>query len=579
MYSHGAFVYDPDYTINKYGSAKKAAQAISALNMSHAWLRAHNKNGLWKTSANKSLADAMRDVGLSVGIWGWCDGNNPDRDLENLDAAVKSYAPDCYIADIENGVSGAQWNVVRAKKFGKEARSLLGETPLVVSSFGYIDWHEPEIMSALDDYADYFAPQVYWFWFPNANMIAQTPISGLKEKSPADYTRACIYHWQQVVTKPLIVTGQAYWGEASGWTQARAEEKLEEFLNEFDGYKDIVGFNWWNFAAERAMSAEMADRIRAADLDQKLRDKSAPQAPTKHADAGASGEAMSESGPGTPATSGAGTIYWVAAEKLFLRSAPDSDDNSNIFQTLDHGVRAIHTGGAIQNGYLPCSVKVDGTDQEGFLFARYLRHNESQLVERAIQEAISEWIRFDKGDGREDRQPYSSYINEMWTARGLPGLSGTDISSPWSAAFISFILENAGYTKTTFDIRHSTYIHESIQNRILGRDRDFIGYRLDEAQPQVGDLLCQWRETETTYDEAETQSRFPSHTDLIIAARPHAVITLGGNVANATSNTRGISVETKTFERLSSGYVKDARRLFAIMKNQHRPKSEQMIAV
>ena len=165
----------------------------------------------------------------------------------------------------------------------------------------------------------------------------------------------------------------------------------------------------------------------------------------------------------------------------------------------------------------------------------------------------------------------------MWTARGYPELTGNNRDWFWSAAYISWVLENAGYDRIKFDIRHSTYIHESIQKRMLGRNRDFWGYRLDEAEPQVGDILCQWRGTEKTYDDAETQSQFSSHTDIVIAVRDRAVITLGGNVSNASSNGAGVSVETKSFGRSSNGLLVDERRLFAIMKNQQRPKDDQIL--
>jgi hypothetical protein len=199
------------------------------------------------------------------------------------------------------------------------------------------------------------------------------------------------------------------------------------------------------------------------------------------------------------------------------------------------------------------------------------------MVERAIQEAVGEWLRFDRGAGVEYRQPYSNYINEMWTARGYPDLTGEDRDWYWSAAYISWILENAGYERTKFDIRHSTYIHEAIQNKVLGRDRDFWAYRINDAEPQVCDILCQWRQTETTYDEAETKSQFPSHTDIVIAVRDQAVITLGGNVANASSGSAGVSVETKTYRRNSDGLLARERNLFAIMKNRFRPQSEQAL--
>lgn len=373
-------------------------------------------------------------------------------------------------------------------------------------------------------------------------------------------------------SKPLVITGQAYWGEHSAWTRARAEEKLKDFLDEFDDFDRIAGLNWWNFAADKAMSQIMVDHIRDANLDQEFGGGQPSEQPT-------SGDFSSSTPAVVAAVLGSG-LHWIAAEGLKFRTSPDNSDADNVVAELDYGSSAYVKGNETANGYLPVTVPLDGTDTDGFLFANYLRKNEQAQVERAIQEAVSEWLRFDKGAGLEYKSPYSGYINEMWTARGYPDLTGEDRGWFWSAAFISWILENAGYTRTKFDIRHSTYIHESIQNRVLGRSRDFTGYRLDEVRPQVGDILCQWRgDFETTYDQAETQSRFESHTDIVIAVRDRAIITLGGNVANAASNGAGVSVETKTFRLHSNGLLVDERRLFAVMKNQFRPKSEQTILV
>jgi hypothetical protein len=69
---HGSFVYDPDYTLAKHGTAKKAA-ALVKLGMTHAWIRGHNKNGLWKVNANQKLIDVSREGyrGRRLGMVRW----------------------------------------------------------------------------------------------------------------------------------------------------------------------------------------------------------------------------------------------------------------------------------------------------------------------------------------------------------------------------------------------------------------------------------------------------------------------------------------------------------------------------
>jgi hypothetical protein len=272
MHGHGTFVYRPDFAIEQFGSASRVADALKAMEMSHAWLRVHGKNGAWRTDANLALAEAFRAAGIRVGVWGWNDGNDVDLDIANALAAIDRYQPYTYVADIENGIDGASWTAPRARKLAAAVKDHLGNRPLVVSSFGHIVTNEPGIMAAIDGITDYFAPQAYWFRYPEPSMLmAGDPVlAGLPTDNAAAYAKLCLHHWRKVVTKPLVMTGQAYWGEAEGWTQADAELKLEAFLGQFDQYDGLAGLNWWNVADPCAMSERMRELIAAARLGERF---------------------------------------------------------------------------------------------------------------------------------------------------------------------------------------------------------------------------------------------------------------------------------------------------------------------
>ncbi|GEM_PF-1365181 len=573
MHSHGTFIYRPDYALQTFGSAQGVVEKIKEMGMSYAWLRVHNKNGPWRTHENRQIAQALKDNSVQVGVWGWNDGNNVRRDIANAKTAIETYRPYAYIADIEPGVAGADWNIDDATVFAKAVKSHLGERKLVVSSFGYIKTHKPELMQGIDNIVDAFAPQVYWFWYPKSYMLPQNDpvLSRLPKNNAAAYAKVCLKVWRDYVAKPLILTGQAYWGEAERWTRSRAEQKLEEFVQGFDSYDEIIGINWWNLADDKAMSNEMMTIIKDADFKSKF--------PNSASGGSTNDDSEIDSHPddSNSGDSRTGIKQYIAAEGLNFRSEPVGGTDDNIIDTLDYGDFAFVTGDLMPNGYLRATVNVDGEWVRGYLSARYLRDPEAPQIERAVQEGVDEWHRFAKGNGIETKEPYSSYINQMWKVRGYPNITGKDTDWYWSAAFISFILENAEYRRTKFDIRHSTYIHESIQNRITQADRDFWGYRITEAKPQVGDIVCQWRVTETTYEDAESRDRFSSHTDLVIAVRDRSVVTLGGNVTNSTSGDRGVTVGTKTFLLNSEGFLRDDRRVFAIMKNNYRPRDEQKL--
>lgn len=211
MYGHGTFVYDPKVTKTEYGSWDAAAQAMLDTGMSHAWLRVNSKNGLWRKAENKALAQALRERGISVFGWGWCHGTNVSKDIENVRASLREFDLDGYVADIEHGVSGASWSKSRIKTFCSKVRELLGDKPFLFSTFGFLPWHESHFIKAAAPYVDAFAPQVYWFNFPKSSTLDEAGAnSDYQLNNSASYPNLCIDVWKHVVTKPLVLTGQAY---------------------------------------------------------------------------------------------------------------------------------------------------------------------------------------------------------------------------------------------------------------------------------------------------------------------------------------------------------------------------------
>jgi hypothetical protein len=72
------------------------------------------------------------------------------------------------------------------------------------------------------------------------------------------------------IRNPLVITGQAYWGE-SGPGQSVMEDKLETFVETFQAWDRIVGFNWWHAGGvgAKAMSPVMVDLLSGANLNDK----------------------------------------------------------------------------------------------------------------------------------------------------------------------------------------------------------------------------------------------------------------------------------------------------------------------
>ena len=67
---------------------------------------------------------------------------------------------------------------------------------------------------------------------------------------------------------------------------------------------------------------------------------------------------------------------------------------------------------------------------------------------------------------------------------------------PWSAAFVSWVMREANVKdKFFYSIRHSDYIIKSIKDRKSNNIKaGFIGYKLQEYSPDIGDLVCYTRQ-------------------------------------------------------------------------------------
>ena len=283
---HGAFFYNAEASLLKYDNdVTRLTNAMQEAGMSHGWVRLHSWN---KSKAVPSveayqptltLVEGLKNAGIHVAGWGWNQGVDPRLDADVATEQLHRYGLEHYIADIEHGHSDAQWTKTSIRIFCKRLRQNLPTSAgVVVSTFGFVGSHAPELMQEAEPYVDAFAPQVYWFFHPKAWMKQRPELPAgaiYKTNDPASYLRLCIDMWAYYVSKPLIITGQAYWGESSAYTRTVAEGKLEAALHDFAQWDRIVGFNWWHLGhrnfddANGAMSPRMFRAVRDAALDKK----------------------------------------------------------------------------------------------------------------------------------------------------------------------------------------------------------------------------------------------------------------------------------------------------------------------
>jgi hypothetical protein len=268
---HGTFVYDTAKTVADYGSIPTFVATLKRAGINHLWLRVHGVAPISATALalNRSLIAACQTAGVAVAGWGWCQGVSPKPDAAMALKALTDHGLNDYVADIEPGHNNSEWTIDEAQTFCAAVRKGL-TGGFAISSFALIDWHEPQILAATAPYIDAFAPQVYWFDYPNTKMIKQfhrADGTAYRAQSPAEYADLCLDRWARLthpVTKPLILTGQAYWGE--GATEAESDARLAAFLRDWNGYGRIAGLNWWHFGGGGAMSHAMLETIVEADL-------------------------------------------------------------------------------------------------------------------------------------------------------------------------------------------------------------------------------------------------------------------------------------------------------------------------
>lgn len=253
-------------------------------------------------------------------------------------------------------------------------------------------------------------------------------------------------------------------------------------------------------------------------------------------------------------------IKHVKSDTLNLRSAPIVADG-NIIGELLKGQRVDTLAPVDANGWVSAQATVNGVLRQGFVKERLLRDPASDAKESLITAAVAEWVRFERGTGREDLPPFFTFVGEMWKQVGEPNLDGRNRDQPWSAAFISFIVRKAGaaYAGFKFHEAHARYIHDSIVKREAGTPAPFWGFRLNEHKVGLGDLVCQWRVSKVTFDDARRTNEFTSHCDVVVEVGPGFVRTLGGNV--------GHTVGFKTYDVDGNGFLEAENNLFAVMRN------------
>jgi hypothetical protein len=179
----------------------------------------------------------------------------------------------------------------------------------------------------------------------------------------------------------------------------------------------------------------------------------------------------------------------------------------------------------------------------------------ARLKEAMVQRAIREWHQFDRQvvlfDGAnesiphvgawEDDYTHSGRVNLYWRAVNKPDLVGMDCRQPWSAAFISWVMQSAGVPASQFRAAPAHWIYlSSMIEEASYPGRYFVPRRVQDYSPNPGDLICASRgrypiRSINGYTSTLQIEGAETHCDLVVAKQGRSLEVIGGNVRNSVS--------------------------------------------
>jgi peptidoglycan hydrolase-like protein with peptidoglycan-binding domain len=111
----------------------------------------------------------------------------------------------------------------------------------------------------------------------------------------------------------------------------------------------------------------------------------------------------------------------------------------------------------------------------------------STLRQTAVQLALGEWARWNFGNTQESDPTMRPVLEDYWraTPSGVPTSSSWWSTVAWSAAFISWVMLNAGAGNNfQYSSAHTDYVGAAKRNRIANNSNPFYAFRLSEFAPR-----------------------------------------------------------------------------------------------
>ncbi len=136
----------------------------------------------------------------------------------------------------------------------------------------------------------------------------------------------------------------------------------------------------------------------------------------------------------------------------------------------------------------------------------------------------------------EDERKGSALVAKYWRSVG-EDWTGFDVDKPWSAAFISWVMEEAGVPASEMPAAatHAGYLRAAIAAGSSGHWRP---HPPQDYAPRPGDLICATRAGQTIARFDQVPAGATLHCDIVAGMGPGYLESIGGNVRNSVTKSR-----------------------------------------
>jgi hypothetical protein len=144
----------------------------------------------------------------------------------------------------------------------------------------------------------------------------------------------------------------------------------------------------------------------------------------------------------------------------------------------------------------------------------------------------------------EGNEPLESHIDAYWRAAKADPSKFSATGDAWSAAFISFCVQESGVASGdfAFSTQHSRFVHAAIRNAEANKGT-FRAHPITAYAPKLGDIIQNNRlGNRFDFAHAKADPDYPSHTAIVVDFEVRGgvryAVTIGGNEENTVGRRR-----------------------------------------